>query len=55
MENRFVSGNNLLFEIYDAQKTYKEWHIMLGLHLVMATLHGWFTMRIVQDKRNWWH
>ena len=28
---------------------YKEWQIMLDLHLVMVTLHGWFPIRIEQD------
>ena len=29
---------------------YPCWQIMLGLHLVLATLHGWFTISIEQDK-----
>ena len=28
---------------------------MLGLHLVLVTLHGWFTISIEQDDWNWWH
>ena len=28
---------------------------MLGLHLVLVTLHGRFTISIEQDKYNWWH
>ena len=30
----------------------KEWQIMLGLRLVLVTLHGRFTSRIEQDKYN---
>ena len=29
---------------------YKEWQIMLGLHLVLMTLHGRFTISSEQDK-----
>ena len=29
---------------------YKEWQIMLSLHLVLVTLHGRITISIVQDK-----
>jgi hypothetical protein len=29
---------------------YKEWQIMLGLHLVLVTLHTQFTISIEQDK-----
>jgi hypothetical protein len=34
---------------------YKEWQILLGLHIVLVTLHGRFTIRIEQDKYNWGH
>ena len=29
---------------------YKEWEIMLGLHLVLVALHGQFTISIEEDK-----
>jgi hypothetical protein len=30
--------------------SYKEWQMMLGLRVVLMTLHGWFTISIEQDK-----
>ena len=36
--------------IYNAQIFCKEWQIILGLHLPLATLHGWLTISIEQDK-----
>jgi hypothetical protein len=35
---------------YFPQKNYKEWQIMLGLYLVLLTLHMCFTIRIEQNK-----
>jgi hypothetical protein len=32
---------------------YKEWRILLGLHLVLVTLHRQFMSKIEQDKENW--
>jgi hypothetical protein len=29
---------------------YKEWHVVLGLRLVLMTLHGRMTIDIEQDK-----
>ena len=34
---------------------YKEGHIILGLHLVLVTLHKWFTINIEHGKQNRWH
>ena len=33
---------------------YKEWQMMLGLHLLLVTLDGQLTLSIKQDKKNWW-
>ena len=35
--------------------TRKKWQRMLGLHLVLVTLHEQFTISIEQDKQKWWY
>ena len=34
---------------------YKEWELILGLHLVLMTLYMQFTISNEQEKYNWWH
>ena len=52
MKNHLLSDNNYNIVIPYCPIFFfnKKWQIMLGLHLVLVTLHGWFTINIEQDE-----
>ena len=51
IENRLVSDNDCNIPIMPNFVFFnKEWQIILGLHLVLVTLHMRFTISIEQDK-----
>ena len=50
MTFHLVSDNNYnIIDSWCLKAFYKEWQIMLGIHLVV-TLHGRFTISIEQDN-----
>ena len=51
MKNQLVSDINCNLKNYDARFLYKAWQIMLGLHLVLATLHVQFTISLSNINR----
>ena len=55
MKNHLVSDNkcNIVSLVMSLKKKNKEWQIMLGLHSLLVTRHGRFTISIKQDKKNW--
>ena len=54
MRNHLLSDNNYNVANSKCQIVlYMECQIMVGLHLVVVTLHRQFTIEIKEDKENW--
>ena len=46
MKNHSLSDSNCnIMNLQHLMFFYKKWHVILGLHLVLVTLHGQFTIR----------
>ena len=52
VELKYLVCDNIynIVNLQCANYFFKEWQIMLGLHLVLVTPHGWFTIGIDQHK-----
>jgi hypothetical protein len=48
---KLAQPSNFASHVGVAYTIYKERQIMLSLHLVLVTWHGWFTISIEQDNR----